>query len=390
MSNEGINIKNKKADVIILPSHEAVSQVFLWIKTVLSSEPIRSAFPALDEAELHKFYQIHRNESNKTIERNQLNRLDFSIPKIMLVTPKRFYELQSKGHINHKNIRTIVLDEADEILTFTSRYANSKKIYYAKIHPTPGDLLIRDIVAYRNLNFTETPINIQIPEKKKKLSPIQIIIMSATLNSVLRNQIISIRKWVLSPMIFDTGSNLIPPGIDHYCYTVSENTGVYNLLDENLLVNEEILPKDEGHNMKKIWEDPVIHEALFDQIKRFKISKGLVLLDHMASAQYVVKRLQDMGLNAEVVSSYLKSLSIPIEPKILVASALLSRGLDIPDLECVFLVGAAKTENDYLHSAGRTGRMGKPGKIITLVRNMGEVQKMKKIFQNLKISLKQD
>lgn len=52
--------------------------------------------------------------------------------------------------------------------------------------------------------------------------------------------------------------------------------------------------------------------------------------------------------------------------KILVASDLAARGLDIEDVTHIFNLDLPEDSNEYLHRSGRTGRMGKPGTIISI------------------------
>ncbi|PVV00854.1 hypothetical protein BB560_004748 [Smittium megazygosporum] len=63
------------------------------------------------------------------------------------------------------------------------------------------------------------------------------------------------------------------------------------------------------------------------------------------------------------------------------------RGIDIPDVSHVFILGLPKSPRSYLHMAGRTGRFGKPGKAITVVinRNSKSDGKMRGIFSLLGI-----
>ena len=54
-------------------------------------------------------------------------------------------------------------------------------------------------------------------------------------------------------------------------------------------------------------------------------------------------------------------------PKILVATNVAARGLDIPTIKCVVNFDMPDNVEDYVHRIGRTSRMGRPGTAITLV-----------------------
>jgi len=60
-------------------------------------------------------------------------------------------------------------------------------------------------------------------------------------------------------------------------------------------------------------------------------------------------------------------------PILLVSTLANTRGLDLPDLSHVFVMGVLEGRVDsYTHIAGRTGRFGKTGKIVTVVEKIEE------------------
>ena len=60
-------------------------------------------------------------------------------------------------------------------------------------------------------------------------------------------------------------------------------------------------------------------------------------------------------------------------PTLLVSTLASTRGLDLPELSHVFILGIPQGRIDsYLHISGRTGRFGKPGRVITVVEREEE------------------
>jgi superfamily II DNA/RNA helicase len=69
------------------------------------------------------------------------------------------------------------------------------------------------------------------------------------------------------------------------------------------------------------------------------------------------------------------------ESKLLIASDVAARGLDIPDVSHVFNFDVPHHADDYVHRIGRTGRAGKTGTAITIVapsdgKAVGEIEKL--------------
>ncbi len=72
----------------------------------------------------------------------------------------------------------------------------------------------------------------------------------------------------------------------------------------------------------------------------------------------------------------------------LLSTDVASRGLDIADLYYVVNVEVPSSKESYLHRAGRIGRMGKTGAVITIVQE-DSLPQLKKITNNLDISLEE-
>ena len=72
--------------------------------------------------------------------------------------------------------------------------------------------------------------------------------------------------------------------------------------------------------------------------------------------------------------------------QMLVASDVGSRGLDVPELRYVFNLDLPSNEKDYLHRAGRCGRMGRDGVVVSIV-TAGEAAVLKKFAAKLSVEV---
>lgn len=137
---------------------------------------------------------------------------------------------------------------------------------------------------------------------------------------------------------------------------------------------------------------------------------ALLVLPATAPVQWAIRDLQRLGVNAHGmdildkvnVRSHLlqKGQQREENPTMLVATVAFTRGLDMPDLSHVFRLGIYpdKSSSTYAHIAGRVGRFGKPGKVITVidapytvrvgkkVQNHDDVTRVAQIYKKLDIT----
>jgi ATP-dependent RNA helicase RhlE len=76
------------------------------------------------------------------------------------------------------------------------------------------------------------------------------------------------------------------------------------------------------------------------------------------------------------------------EYRILVATDIAARGLDIADLEVVINYDIPHVKHDFIHRVGRTGRAGKEGRAITLV-SPGEIEQLNDLHKLLGSRIKE-
>lgn len=76
------------------------------------------------------------------------------------------------------------------------------------------------------------------------------------------------------------------------------------------------------------------------------------------------------------------------ELNLLLATDMVARGIDIDNLECVLNFDLPFDQEAYTHRAGRTGRMGKEGIVITFVSTPNELKQLKKYASVQEVLLK--
>lgn len=102
---------------------------------------------------------------------------------------------------------------------------------------------------------------------------------------------------------------------------------------------------------------------------------AIIFCNTRAQVDYVSELLKNFGYNAAGLSSDLsqnarEQIIRQIKDgklRLVVATDVASRGLDIPNLSHVFLYDVPEDPEDYIHRAGRTGRAGASGSAISLV-----------------------
>jgi superfamily II DNA/RNA helicase len=115
--------------------------------------------------------------------------------------------------------------------------------------------------------------------------------------------------------------------------------------------------------------------ALRALIERADVKNGIVFCNRKSEVDIVAKSLKTHGFDAAPIHGDLdQSLRMKTladfragDLKILVASDVAARGLDIPDVSHVFNYDVSHHADDYVHRIGRTGRAGRKGEAFMIV-----------------------
>ena len=122
--------------------------------------------------------------------------------------------------------------------------------------------------------------------------------------------------------------------------------------------------------------------ALIRLLESENPSQAIIFCNTRANVAYVTEVLKGFGYNAEGLSSDLsQNKREEVLEKIragaltyLVATDVAARGIDIPALSHVFLYEPPEDHESYIHRAGRTGRCGSAGTVISLTDVMEQLE----------------
>ncbi len=238
--------------------------------------------------------------------------------QVIVATPGRLKDLYKKGKIDSFNPEIIVLDEADEMLDM-------------------GFLEeIKEIFEYIPQNRQTLLFSATIPEPIKELA-----------NDILTNpQFISV---------------------------VGEDESTTNNVIEQFYYVIEEVQRDEA--IVKLLETEKINKCIIFCRMRREVDR---LSEHLKAIGFLVEGLHgdlDQMERERIVRGYRRG-----ESKVMVATDVASRGLDVKDVTHVFNYHIPFDPQSYVHRIGRTGRAGKSGKAITLVstNEFKELQRIQK------------
>ncbi len=220
---------------------------------------------------------------------------------VLIATPGRMFDLASRGHINLSRVEVLILDEADRMLDMG--FIND----------------IRGLIT-------------KLPKKR------QTLFYSATINEVIKKIAYSMVKNAIRIQI--SPKDPVARNVDHSVAFVS--------MDDKRFFLERLIKENEE-------------------------SKILVFVRTKVRAERVVKAMERVGIKAESIHSgkeqtdrrKVLDLFSKGEVKVLIATDVSARGIDIPGVEYVVNYDLPELTENYVHRVGRTGRGRSKGKAVS-------------------------
>ena len=238
--------------------------------------------------------------------------------QIVVATPGRLKDLYQKGKIDSFNPEIVVLDEADEMLDMG--FLDS----------------VKEIFDY-------------IPQNR------QTLLFSATMPEPIKD--------LAETLLYNP----------EYISVVREEDSTTN----NKIEQEYYIIDEEQRDI-----------ALVNLLESEKYNKALIFCRMKREVDRVTEHLKAQGYNVEGLHGDIEQMQRDeivkkfrrAQVKVLVATDVAARGLDIKDVTHVFNYHIPFDPQSYVHRIGRTGRAGKDGRAITLVttqefRELARIQK---------------
>lgn len=226
-------------------------------------------------------------------------------PQVLIATPGRLMDHMKRGTISLDNIKIAILDEADEMLDMGFR----EDLY---------------IILEQTNNARQT------------------VLFSATME---KNIMEIAKKFQKLPSIIDVLDNLKSiPNIEQFYLQLSE--------------------KDKPELITRLIDMHFINQALVFCNTKSNVDK---LLENLRGRGFSADAIHgDLNQNQreKVMKSFKKGII-----KILVATDVAGRGIDVKNLDAVFNYDLPRDDEDYIHRIGRTGRAGNSGLAFTFISN---------------------
>ncbi|KAG1866452.1 P-loop containing nucleoside triphosphate hydrolase protein [Suillus tomentosus] len=349
-------------------------------------------------------------------------------PHILIATPTALMDVLRKEPevLQLSTLSTVVVDEVDWLLQMVpqkSKYTTEKAARLNQKHPEVLKTVLDVLYASTKTN-TSHFLRKRLLEMK--LAPIdrpQLIMLSATMRNRLRTAFFGAYGWFRRGKVLKLikASSASRPAhglnrtITHHVLVMSQDGCVKNIAgarkarvptpldsseyvssaeeqdeEEELIFDEddEALLDDET-DIDMLQAPPVFTPGMLEAVaSAFALDVpniALLVLPATTSVRRVIFELNQLGVNAhsldlvdnEAGRAHLlsKDRDIPDEnPTLLVSTLATTRGIDFPALTHVFLLGLPEERagDVYQHVAGRVGRFGRRGKVITIVEGRRE------------------
>jgi superfamily II DNA/RNA helicase len=259
------------------------------------------------------------------------------------------------------------------------------------------------------------------PAKSGEAPTLQLVLSSATMPSRTRGYInahseslFGVEKVHKVNLVQRDEKPSVPATVEHFAMVVSPDGTTTDLAEytEKPEVKQTDHAATVGYqidNGSKLAPNINAHYSissyLLDRVaqvfKEERVQHALVVVRAEAPAKRIVEQLRLLGVKAKLFDMITANVAPTAEEaSMLVCSDASVHGIDLPSLTHVFMIGAPTSVYMYRHIAGRVGRQGRRGAVITflesrqtyegggnVVKVLDEPRKMRKILSKVGIEL---
>lgn len=244
---------------------------------------------------------------------------------IVVGTPGRLLDLSHRGSLRFKDIKKLIIDEVDEMLNlgFRTQLTNLLDLLPDKIQHTMFSATLDEEIEALTKTFFKDPVKV---EAAPPGTPVEKISQSMYWVKNFNTKINLIKDILSNPDAHDFGLNIDDEG-----------------MEAKILV----------FTSSKKFADKVFEELEGD------FEEFLGVMHSNKSQNYRLNTIESFQ-NGEI--------------KILIATDLISRGLDISEVTHVINFDIPEITENYIHRIGRTGRIDKKGIAITFATKQEQEQ----------------
>jgi len=313
---------------------------------------------------------------------------------MLICTPTELRNAQSAGRLSTRQIQLVILDEADHLVKPMSLYANHKKIKNRQRHPVVAMSLLKELRVAREAEGLKMP---------------RLCLTSASLSrqcavDLARQEILCFKDSVLvkepltCPTLIRHSHRLVEDAFEMVsvvaalAHEVPASDGVIfidgshskthfiGVLEQVGITNCTLMGYSHaGDSMDKSRLKREDNSRKFTAALQSSIDKEST----RAEMIHAEENMQGFGSSPTAPTKELRS---PKKGALYVGSIDDARGWDSPNLQYVIIIGCPRSPTDYLHVAGRVGRCGRPGRVITIVESPKELERLTSMHSMLGIS----
>ncbi|KIY50578.1 P-loop containing nucleoside triphosphate hydrolase protein [Fistulina hepatica ATCC 64428] len=426
--------------LMVVPHRLLAFQISHWVRRMLGR------FDSMQSTDLDVVTQVLVRDEDMHLK-SGLETLRSIPPHILIGTPQALIDVYKNdpNALRLKTLSTVFVDEVDNQVHAVRELQHDKKAMSirkkkAARHPGPTtellDIVFKPHARERESSQEESGLAYQqrrLGQLPRSSRAPQLVMASATLRRHLNQHIFRESGWLVSDCVKVNGRQLHPPQvprrgvpqpkyiglggahISHSVLVVTED-GVSNIEGA---VREARTDRGDGALPLDSMPDnvdgvlgymrlpPTLNTNILEAIgMAFALdvpSLAALVLPSSASTSRAVYELRELGINAQELDLKVHGMGQSIadrssdgageKPKLMVTKMAMVRGLDVPALTHVFVVGlldgnrraSPEMVDAYVHVAGRVGRFGRVGKVVTFVCKEDEAE-MRRLLEGINVA----